>query len=142
MARGLLHFSLLLLYYANTEPGRARFMTSSQPPSEEQDFEQALAEVERSLEQLKARYFQVKADQQRQDALQQEFNQLQQQYQRSRTPALRSEIKQIKQRLDDLDMSLESQLFSWSGLKEVFWMAVRFGGLGLVLGWFLHAWAG
>jgi hypothetical protein len=36
-------------------------------------------------------------------------------------------------------VALESQLFSWNGIKEVFWQAIRFGGLGMVAGWVLRS---
>lgn len=99
-------------------------------------------EVERSLQALKARHAQVKADQQRQQQLQQRLSQTQRELRQTRSRELQAELQQIKQQLEELEVALESQLFSWSGLKEAFWQAVRFGGLGIVVGWLLKSCAG
>ncbi|NEQ44880.1 MAG: hypothetical protein F6K00_15465 [Leptolyngbya sp. SIOISBB] len=48
-------------------------------------------------------------------------------------------LKQLQQRLHDLEIQLESQVFDWQSLREPFWQAVRYGGLGIILGWILHA---
>jgi cobalamin-dependent methionine synthase I len=110
------------------------------------DFDQQLREVEQSLLLLKVRYAQVQADQTRQQDLQQRKEQVERQLQASRSNShqteLKAELKQIRQQLEDLEVSLESKLFSWSGLKEVFWQAVRFGGIGIVVGWILRSIAG
>jgi len=98
-----------------------------------------LDEVERSLQALKARHAQVKADQQRQQQLQQRLSQTQRELRQTRSRELQAELQQIKQQLEELEVALESQLFSWSGLKETFWQAVRFGGLGIVVGWLLKS---
>lgn len=115
-------------------------MPSPASPSDEPDFEQALQAVERSLQALKDRYEQVKTDQQRQQDLQQQLSQLQRSSRRS--PQLRAELKQIQQQLEELEIALESQLFSWSGLREMFWQAVRFGGIGVIVGWVLKSLTG
>lgn len=110
------------------------------------DFEQTLQEFERSLLLLKARYAQVQSDQQIQQELQQELTQVQQHILQSRSKKrqveLKRELKQLKARLEETELALESQLFSWGGLREVFWQAIRFGGLGVVTGWLLKGWAG
>jgi hypothetical protein len=115
-------------------------------------FEQLLQEVEQSLLTLKDRYAQVQTDQQRQQDLQQRQRDLQrqvkgQQGQKSdrATPLqveLSAELKKVQQQLEELEVALESQLFSWDGLKEVFWQAVRFGGVGIAIGWVLKTIAG
>jgi vacuolar-type H+-ATPase subunit I/STV1 len=110
--------------------------------TDNQEFEQILAEVERSLQSLKARYAQVKADQQRQQQLQQRLSHTQRELKQIRSRELQAELQQIKQQLEELEVALESQLFSWNGLKEVFWQAVRFCGLGIVVGWLLKSLAG
>jgi hypothetical protein len=110
------------------------------------DVDQTLREVEQSLLLVKARYAQVQSDQQLQQNLQQELTQVQRQVLQSRSKKrqaeLNRELKQIKTRLEETELALESQLFSWGGLREVFWQAVRFGGLGIVVGWLLRGWAG
>jgi hypothetical protein len=60
----------------------------------------------------------------------------------SNRQALQTELKQIKEQLETIELNLESQLFSWGSLKEPFWQAVRFGGLGVVIGWILKSCAG
>jgi cobalamin-dependent methionine synthase I len=110
------------------------------------DFEQQLREAEQALLLLKVRYSQVQADQTRQQELFHLKEQVERQLQHSRSnsqqAALKAELKQIRQQLEDLEVSLESKLFSWSGVKEVFWQAVRFGGIGIVVGWILRSIAG
>lgn len=123
---------------------------ASRPPSSENsrnsdlesiDIEQGLRDIEQALLVLKARYAQVQMDQQRQQALRERLSEVEQELKRERSRTLQAEVKRIKQQLDEIEVALESQLFSWVGLKEVFWQAVRFGGLGIILGWLLKTWA-
>lgn len=93
-----------------------------------------LFEVERSLLALKQRYNQVQTDLQRQAQLQQRLKQLD----ASRLPN-KAELRHIKQQLEAIEVNLESQLFSWGSWKEPFWQAVRFGGLGIIVGWILKS---
>lgn len=106
------------------------------------NLEQAIQELEQSLQVLKARYAQVQLDQQRQQELQQRLGEAERAKGPRRNRAAEAEIKQLRQQLEELEVALESQLFSWSGLREVFWQAVRFGGLGIVIGWLLKSLAG
>jgi hypothetical protein len=103
--------------------------------SEELEFEQGLAEAERSLQALKDRHLQIQQDQQRQTDLQVRQQQLKDELQNQSSSSLKSELQQIQEQLDELEVSLESRLFSLSTLKEPFWQAVRFGGLGILIGW-------
>ncbi|MGL5083401.1 MAG: DUF2203 domain-containing protein [Microcoleaceae cyanobacterium] len=106
-----------------------------------QEFEQALSELERSLLTLKERYAQVQQDHQRQAELKSRIEVINPELQRSRSQALREELRQLEAELETLELNLESHLFTWSSLKEPFWQAVRFGGLGVVIGWLLRLWA-
>lgn len=110
------------------------------------DFDQTLKEVEQSLLLLKARYAQIQLDRQHQHDLQQRKEQIEKQLQHPPSHInlleLKRELKHIRQQLEALEVELESQLFSWSGLKEIFWQAVRFGGLGIVIGWILKSLVG
>ena len=119
-------------------------MPSQRPDSgeDELDFEQSLQAVEQSLQVLKARYSQVQLDQHHQQRLQQRLSEAEREYRHSHSLALRQELKQIRQQIEDLELALESRLFSWNGLREVFWQALRFGGLGVILGWLLKSLAG
>lgn len=52
--------------------------------------------------------------------------------------AAQAELTQLQQAVDDFETSLASHLLSWNHIQEPFWQAVRYGGLGLVMGWVLH----
>lgn len=112
-----------------------------EPISEDTELDQALLELERSLEQLQARFLQVKQDRAEQRQLQQQLSQAEAALKQERSPALRSEVAQLKQKLEELEIALESQLLSWSWVREVFWQVVRFGGVGIIIGWLLRTWA-
>lgn len=113
---------------------------SNQPDTGNREFEQVLSEVEQSLQSLKERYEQVKRDRQQQARLQQRREQLKKQLPNtSHRQQLQTELRQIKEQLETIELNLESQLFSWGSLKEPFWQAVRFAGLGIVIGWILKS---
>jgi predicted RNase H-like nuclease (RuvC/YqgF family) len=104
------------------------------PLPEDSEFETAVAEIERSLQELKARYTQVIQDLQQQTELKLRQKQLKKQARRH--PQLQIELAEIAQQLEDLAVSLESSLD-----KDSFWQAVRFGGLGIIIGWLLKSFA-
>ncbi|WP_424094317.1 DUF2203 domain-containing protein [Moorena producens] len=121
------------------------------------EFEEELAEIERSLNTLKKRYTQIEQDQRQQAQLQERREQVRKDLRKtkrintnsnqtkttntnnSNRQALKAELRQIQEQLDVLELNLESQLFSWHSLREPFWHGVRFGGLGLVIGWILRS---
>jgi hypothetical protein len=103
--------------------------------NEDLAFAQELAEVERSLMELKQRYTQVLQDQHRQAKLRDRRERIHQQPDYLSIPALKADLKQIEDQLEELEVSLESRLLTWSSFKEPFWQIVRFGGCGLLLGW-------
>jgi molecular chaperone GrpE (heat shock protein) len=105
------------------------------PVPEDEEFEAAVAEIERSLQQLKERYTQVQQDIQQQTELKLRQKQLKKQARRH--PQLHAELAEVAQQLEHLAVSLESSLD-----KDSFWQAVRFGGLGIILGWLLKSCAG
>ncbi|MFN7414230.1 MAG: hypothetical protein AN482_00385 [Anabaena sp. LE011-02] len=104
------------------------------------DFAQELEEVETSLRFLKDRYTQVQNDQQQKAQWQQELKNLKQN--RKQTPEIKNELSRLQKQLETLEINLESQLFSWNSLKRPFWQAIRFGGLGVIIGWLLKSWVG
>jgi predicted RNase H-like nuclease (RuvC/YqgF family) len=108
--------------------------------NQEGEFEQELEEIERSLIALKERYTQVQSDRIEQAEYEHRLEELLQNKRSS--PEIKAEFKEIQQRLEVLEISLESQLFSWGSLKEPFWQAVRFGGLGVIIGWLLKSCVG
>lgn len=97
---------------------------------DETEFEGAIAEVEVALNQLKERYNQVKQDQRRRSQLREQA--------RHTAPGLKAELDRIQQEIDLIETHLESRLWRWRSLLNPFWMAVRFGGLGLLIGWWLN----
>lgn len=104
----------------------------------EHKFESALEATSQQLHDLRKRYDRFKTDQHHYDQLHQR---LQATEQRSASPSstdLHRELHELRQQLTDLELQLESQLFSWDGFSDVFWLAIRFGGLGILLGWLLH----
>jgi ATP-dependent Lon protease len=118
-------------------------MQSPQEPSEsdlqsEDELMRSLLDTERSLIALKERYAQVRQDQQRQAELRQRLKQVKRELPLNHSPGLKAELKQIQEQLEAIELNLESQLFTWRSLKEPFWQAVRFGGLGIVVGWILR----
>jgi len=110
-----------------------------QPSSFESEFDQELQSIEQSLLDLKARYAQVQRDQRQRQQLQERLGQIQQD---SLQNQLKTELRQIQNQIEDLDVALESRLLSWKNLINPFWQTVRFGGLGLVVGWILRGWVG
>lgn len=116
---------------------------SNQPNPDADEFEQALSDVEQSLFALKERYAQVQRDQQRQAQLKYRREEIRQSSgQTYNQSALKTELQQIKQELETIELNLESKLVTFSTFKEPFWQAVRFGGLGIVIGWLLKACSG
>lgn len=102
------------------------------------EFEQAIAEVEQSLISLKERYHQVQSDRTRQGELKARLDSLKRERHHN-SPELRAELQQIKAQLETIELNLESRLFNWGSLREAFWQAVRFGGIGVVIGWLLKS---
>lgn len=123
-------------------PPQEPFEPDGQREDIEREFSLSLEDVERSLVALKQRYAQVQNDRQRQAELQQRLKQVKKELRNNHLPQLKVELKQIKEQLEALEINLESQLFSWGSLQEPFWQAVRFGGLGFVVGWILKSCAG
>lgn len=112
----------------------------SQPDSAGDEFEQAFLEVEQSLQSLRQRHAYVQQAQQQQSQLQRRREQIRKELRRNgNRQSLQAELKQIKEQLETIELDLERQLFSWGSLKEPFWQALRFGGLGIIVGWILKS---
>jgi len=107
-------------------------------PTDETDFEQSLQAVEIALQELKERYAQVQQDSKRQASLQEQLSQRQQEQKSIPSQRLRTEVRHLKRQLEELEIALESRLLTW----KPFWQAIRFGGLGLAIGWVLKSCAG
>ena len=105
--------------------------------TKENDLEQILLEVERSLEQLQERHTQVKQDLTKRSLAKERQEELKHQLKDNSLPKpLQTELRSIQEELDSLELNLESIL-----LPDIFWQVVRFVFLGIVIGWFLHIWA-
>ncbi len=112
------------------------------------EFAGALQDAEHELRNLRGRYDQVCADWEQREALGDRRDQAQAQLRREgrtsgdRRIELRRDLAQLQAQIEKLDQRLESRLLSESSLKDVFWQSVRFGGLGVAIGWALTHWLG
>lgn len=110
---------------------------------EELDFEEALAELEQYLVSLKERYQEIqKAELEKEPLLERQRELKQQLKDNSSQEPIKTELHYLQKQLEDLEVYLESRLLNWGSFKEPFWQAVRFGGLGIVIGWLLKSCAG
>lgn len=119
----------------------------NQPLNQDEEFETALMEVERSLINLKQRYKEIQQAQKQKLELTERLE--------ASSPELKGEVANIQEELQQLQVTLESNLLTdgdvkslfWEGVRQgllgdVFWQIVRFGGLGVLVGWLLKTWAG
>ncbi|QDZ39461.1 hypothetical protein FRE64_05690 [Euhalothece natronophila Z-M001] len=88
---------------------------------DDQQWETRLKQVEETLLNLRRRYSQIQRD-------------------RAKKEELEAKLQRLQSEIESLEFELESRLVSWKDLAEPFWLAVRFGGLGIIIGWFLRAW--
>jgi predicted RNase H-like nuclease (RuvC/YqgF family) len=96
---------------------------NSQPPQDDQQWETQLHQVESDLIDLRRRYSQLQRD-------------------RAQKEELETKLKRLHSEIEALQYNLESRLVTWKDLVEPFWLAVRFGGLGIVIGWLLKSYSG
>lgn len=111
----------------------------SSNPDSNVDIAASLVEVESALTALKQRYAQIESDRKRKAELKHRLEEIRPQLANNKLPELQAEIKEIKAQLQAIEINLESQLFTVDVFKEPFWQAVRFGGLGIVVGWILKS---
>jgi vacuolar-type H+-ATPase subunit I/STV1 len=138
-----------------SDPQRSRESPSNRIPPEGPEgpdrgewveIDRGVQEIEESLHLLKERIIQVKSDRQRQRELQNRRDDIRREVRQAKQtnpsliPELKQELKQIQANLEAIELNLESELFSFSALKEPFWQAIRFGGIGIIIGWLLRAW--
>ncbi|WP_017298625.1 hypothetical protein [Nodosilinea nodulosa] len=96
---------------------------------------QSLAELMHHLEGLEVRLHQLKAG----VANLVQLQQLQAQVPAADAQRSAAEVTRLQEAADSFELELASRVVSWQNLKEPFWQAVRFGGLGVLVGWGL-AW--
>ena len=53
----------------------------------------------------------------------------------SERQALGETIATLQQQVEEFELDLATQTIGWQQVRETFWQAVRFGGLGVVIGW-------
>ncbi len=92
-----------------------------------------LQSIEADLATLKARYHQVQTDEHTRATLKAQQAELS--VMTPQTDETRSALKNLTTQLDEIELRLESRLLSWLGIRQYFWQIVRFGGVGLLLGW-------
>ena len=103
------------------------------------ELDPAMAALREKFDAFDRRYAEVRGGDRRRGELEVQRANLQQD---QPSLELKKELEALEAELAQVELTLESELFSWDGLREVFWQAVRFGGLGVVLGWLLKSWAG
>jgi chromosome segregation ATPase len=106
-------------------------MSAAEANPTEPTFEQLLQTAEEKVTQLKTRYQQVQTDQARQT----ELTDRKAAINATSSPELTEELNAIETELHELEVRLESQLFSWDSWKQYFWQTVRFVGIGIAIGW-------
>jgi hypothetical protein len=103
------------------------------------EFDREIAELEAAIFALKHRHADTQLAAQEQVVLTRQRNELKQKG--SNHPDIKQELQLIRSRLAELDLTLESRLLNeWKLMWEPFWQAVRFGGLGIIIGWILASW--
>lgn len=119
----------------------------NQSPNPDEEFETALMAVERSLINLKKRYKEIQQAQKQKLELTERLE--------ASSPKLTAEVQNIQEELEQLKVTLESNILTdgdvktlfWEGVRQgllgdVFWQILRFAGLGVLLGWLLKTWSG
>lgn len=116
---------------------------SPRPPLKNPEFEQALDSLSEKLTGLRQRYSDICADQARLEALNHDIQQhqanTQRETQQTVDPELTATLEALQREFNELEAQFEGQFMSWDGIGTLFWQIVRFGGLGLVLGWGLRS---
>lgn len=97
--------------------------SNSQRPQDDSQWEYRIQQAEAKLIDLRRRYSQIQRD-------------------RARKKQLEARLQRLQSELETLEYNLESRLVRGKEWLEPFWLAVRFGGLGIILGWLLKSWAG
>ena len=123
---------------SNSEPNG---QPSGQSSGEfDREFDREFERLNLELAALDARKRQIDRDRQTRDRLRSQLKHAQGQPDGAPSaPNASSALSELRDRLELLDLNLESSLFSWTSFREPFWFGLRYGGLGFVLGWLLHA---
>jgi protein subunit release factor A len=110
-------------------------VTTTEPPAvpEADQYLESIDQLETEIAALRDRYQQVGAADQARADLKDRQKTLKA---RPKTPETKQELQEIAEKLSNLENILESQLMT----MEPFWTALRFGGLGILIGWGLKTW--
>ena len=112
---------------------------NTQPVDQIVEFDREIVALEQTLSAIKQRHADTQLAAQEQVVLTRQRNELKQKG--SNHPDAKQELELIRSRLTELDLTLESRLLNeWKLMWEPFWQAVRFGGLGIFIGWVLASW--
>lgn len=123
------------------------------------NFVQELAQVEQALANLQYRYRDLQNAIEQRSQLEARRQEIEKDKENGIKMELEQELTQIDRKIQELNLELESRLLTdadsqkilrelyWQGWKEGafrewFWQIVRFGGLGVILGWILKSCAG
>ena len=123
---------------SDSNPSSTSNPSTTEDIAQGEDLAPAIAELEQNVAALRQRYTDVEKAQAEKQELRVRINRAQNELRQHRTKQVKEELKALQTRMDELELTLESHLFSWSAFKEPFWQAIRFGGIGVVLGWILH----
>ncbi|MGK7891236.1 MAG: hypothetical protein AB4042_18055 [Leptolyngbyaceae cyanobacterium] len=124
---------------ANSASANSASANSASANTEEADLAQALNALEEGVVALRQRYTRVVQAQAEKQEVRVRINRAQSELRQHRTKQVEEDLNNLQNKLEEIELTLESQLFSWSSLKEPFWQIVRFGGVGVVLGWLLKS---
>jgi hypothetical protein len=112
---------------------------NANPLDQTLDFDLEIAELESAIVMLKQRHAEIELAERERVVLERQSNELK--HKGSKQPEIKQELQQIRSRIEQLDLTLESHLLDeWKLMWEPFWQAVRFGGLGIAIGWFISTW--
>jgi hypothetical protein len=112
-----------------------------------------LAQVESAIAALKYRYRDLNNAQQQREQLRQQQAEIEKEQENHPRVELEQQLSEIQRKLQELSIELESRLLNdgelqqilwklyWQEgvLQEWFWQIVRFGGLGVIIGWLLKS---
>lgn len=114
-------------------PTTMNLLTIVESQADYDPFLESIAELETELTTLRDRYQQISAADLTRADLQERQKIVKA---RGKSPETKQELQEIAEKLNDLENILESQLMT----MEPFWTAIRFGGLGILIGWALKTW--
>jgi DNA repair exonuclease SbcCD ATPase subunit len=124
--------------------------------SNDDDFLVQLGQVETAIAALKYRYRDLNNALQQREKLTQQQAEIEKEQETHPRVELEQQLQEIQRQIQELSIELESRLLNdgelqkilrqlyWQALKqgvlqEWFWQIVRFGGLGVIIGWLLKS---